>query len=31
VAGTDIANVRMAKTFERGNYPIAHQRIDLRP
>ena len=31
VAGTDVPNVPMAKAFARGNYPIAHHRIDLLP
>jgi RimJ/RimL family protein N-acetyltransferase len=31
VAGTDVANVPMAKAFARGNYPIAQHRIDLLP
>lgn len=31
VAGTDVTNVPMAKAFARGNYLVAHHRIDLLP
>ena len=31
VAGTDVPNVPMARTFSRANYLIVRRRIDLRP
>lgn len=31
VAGTDVGNLPMAKTFAKAGYPVAQQRIDLVP
>ncbi|MFI9386856.1 GNAT family N-acetyltransferase [Kutzneria sp. NPDC052558] len=31
VAGTDVANTRMAKSFARAGYPVTQRRIDLLP
>jgi RimJ/RimL family protein N-acetyltransferase len=31
VAGTDVANTRMAKSFAKAGYPVTQRRIDLLP